>query len=246
MTRSQRISIFILILLLGLFYLADRFYFSRRPVLYPNFGIRIPAGYTTHGIDVSRYQKKIDWELVQAMEDKGHRISFAIMKASEGLYRTDPTFDDNWDGAKEVNLMRGAYLYFHPNRSGKAQAELFIRQVHLETGDLPPVVDIEERMGASKEKMQRNLKECLETLEAKYGIKPMIYSNVDFYARYLGDSFNDYPFWAAHYDQTHEPRTQRDWIIWQHNCRGHVNGISAEVDFNVVNGSMLQLKKLCL
>ena len=62
----------------------------------------------------------------------------------------------------------------------------------------------------------------------------------------LGNDFNQYPFWAAHYEQVHEPRTNRAWTIWQHNCKGRVNGIDAEVDFNVVNGSLYALKGLCL
>jgi lysozyme len=158
----------------------------------------------------------------------------------------DPKFDQNWDCLEDVKLMRGAYLYFHPNRNGKAQAEFFKKQVDLSGGDLPPIVDIEETKGASKEKIKKNLQECLDALEEAYGAKPMIYSSVDFYTHYLGEPFDDYPFWAAHYEQDNEPRTKRSWTIWQHNCKGHVNGIDAEVDFNVVNGSLYTLKGLCL
>lgn len=246
MNRKQRISIIILAALFAMLYLADHFYFSRRPVMYPNFGITIPAGYTTHGIDVSRYQKHIDWQLVKTMTDKGQRISFAIIKATEGVCLEDPRFDENWKEIEEVHLLRGAYLYFHPNKNGKTQADFFHKQVDLQGGDLPPVVDIEETRGASKDKIKQNLQACLDALEEAYGVKPMIYSGVDFYEKYLGEDFNDYPFWAAHYEQVHEPRTSRHWTIWQHNCRGRVNGIDAEVDFNVVNGSLYSLKSLCL
>lgn len=246
MNRKQRISLIILVSLFVLLYVADKFYFSRQPVLYPNFGIRIPAGYTTHGIDVSRYQKSIDWELVKNMSDKGQRISFAIIKATEGVCLEDPRFEDNWKGIQEVHLLRGAYLYFHPHKNGKTQAEFFHKQVELLGGDLPPIVDIEETKGASKDKLKKNLQDCLNALEEAYGVKPMIYSSVDFYERYLGNDFNQYPFWAAHYEQVHEPRTNRAWTIWQHNCKGRVNGIDAEVDFNVVNGSLYALKGLCL
>ncbi|MBK7764008.1 MAG: hypothetical protein IPI46_11770 [Bacteroidetes bacterium] len=72
-------------MLLGI-WLIDRYVFIQTPnIHYPNFGISIPAGYSTHGIDVSKYQKKINWESVVNMRDKGQRISFAIAKAQKEL-----------------------------------------------------------------------------------------------------------------------------------------------------------------
>ena len=142
--------------------------------------------------------------------------------------------------------MRGAYLYFHPNKNGKVQATYFISKVDLTIGDLPPVIDIEETNGTSNKNIQKALAECAKELENHYHKKPIIYSNVDFYENKLGEQFNDYPFWAAHYEQCEAPRINRDWTIWQHNCKGRVNGIDAEVDFNVVNGNLFALRALCL
>lgn len=216
------------------------------PVRYPNFGIEIPPGYATHGIDVSRYQRCIDWEAVGQMRDRGQRISFAIAKATEGTNKTDPCFSDNWKGMREQQLLRGAYLYFHPNRSGKAQAEYFIRKVDLLPGDLAPVIDIEESNGMKDKAMQQALQECADMLEAAYHRKPILYTNVKFYQAHLGDRFNAYPLWAAHYECGSEPAIEREWTLWQHNCKGHVNGIAALVDFNVVNGGLYELKRLCV
>ncbi len=227
-------------------YLAEKFFFSRQPILYPNFGIEIPAGYSTHGIDVSRYQKNIDWELVSSMTDKGQKISFAIIKATEGNNMTDPFFKKNWKQIDDFPLMRGAYLYFHPNKSGKSQAEYFISKVDLKSGDLPPVIDVEESNGMSNANIQKAVKECADLLEKKYNKKPIIYTSVDFYSKRLGTVFQDYPLWAAHYERLDAPRIKRDWLIWQHNCKGHVNGIDAEVDFNVVNGSLFALSNICI
>lgn len=230
-----------LLLMLGWYVLS-----KREPVLYPNFGIEIPPGYATHGIDVSRYQRCIDWEAVSRMRDRGQRISFAIAKATEGTNKTDPCFKDNWKGMQEQHLLRGAYLYFHPNRSGKAQADYFIRKVDLLPGDLAPVIDIEEANGMPNKAIQKALQECADVLEAKYGRKPILYSNVEFYKARLGDKFNAYPLWAAHYECGHEPAIEREWTLWQHNCKGRVNGIASAVDFNVVNGSLYELQRLCV
>lgn len=246
MTKKNSIGFIIIILLIGATYIANKFYFSKKTIVYPNFGITIPAGYNTHGIDVSRYQKEIDWEQVSKMTDQGQRISFAILKATEGTNLTDKYFKTNWANIRDFSIIRGAYLYFHPNKSGKTQAEYFLSKVALETGDLPPVVDIEEVNGTSKLNLKKSLKECLDVLEEKHHKKPIIYASVDFYDNYLGDDFKDYPFWAAHYEKRDEPRTNRSWLIWQHNCKGRCNGIEAEVDFNVVNGSIFALRDICL
>jgi len=242
-TRKYGLLLFTLLLLL--LWIAERYWFVRRPILYPGFGIRIPAGYQVHGIDVSKYQKDIDWKLVSAMRDRGQKISFAIVKATEGC-RTDRRFRKNWDAVEDEPIMRGAYLYFHAGQDGKRQADYFINHVPLAAGDLPPVVDIEERDRQSSETIRKNLKKCLSTLESRYHKKPIIYSNPSFYNRHLGETFDKYPLWIAHYEQCRKPCIQRNWVIWQHNDKGHVNGIDADVDFNVVNGSLLVLSELCL
>lgn len=246
MNKRFKHGFFLVVFLLLAIIVADRFFIPKKPVLYPNFGIEIPAGYATHGIDVSRYQKCIDWELVGKMRDRGQRISFAIAKATEGANMVDPCFKENWKGMKENDLLRGAYLYFHPNRSGKDQANYFLSKVSLEEGDLPPVIDIEETNRMKDAAIQKSLKECVDVLEAKYKKKPIIYSNVDFYEAHLNGVFDEYPLWAAHYEQCEAPRVKRNWVLWQHNCKGHVNGIAAEVDFNVVNGNLFTLRDLCL
>ena len=246
MTKRTQYSIAILGVLFLSFFLINQFVLKHRRILYPNFGIEIPRGYSTHGIDVSRYQKNIDWEEVCNMRDRGQRISFAITKGTEGTALTDPCLKRNWKAMKENQLLRGAYLYFHPGKSGKGQADYFISKVGLEPGDLPPIIDIEETNRMNDKLIKQSLKECADRLEEKYKCKPIIYSNVDFYERHLGEPFDNYPFWAAHYEQMSAPRINRDWILWQHNCKGRVNGIDAEVDFNVVNGNLFALKDLCL
>ncbi|WP_284318785.1 GH25 family lysozyme, partial [Escherichia coli] len=61
-----------------------------RPV--KSFAIRIPASYTSHGIDVSRWQERIDWQRVAKMRDNGIRLQFAFIKATEGEKLVDPYF----------------------------------------------------------------------------------------------------------------------------------------------------------
>jgi len=246
--RTFRI-IFITILLLAAV-AAGTYYFTNhsrtRFVRYPAFGIDIPVNYAIHGIDVSRHQDDIDWAAVQAMQVKKVKIGFAFIKATEGLGRVDNEFRDNWTKARQQNIPRGAYHFFIASKSGKAQAENFIETVSLSKGDMPPVLDVETTNGASVADIQQRVKDWLVMVEQQYKVKPIIYTNVDFYNNFLSPAFDDYPLWVAHYLVQDKPRIKRDWIFWQHNEKGRVNGIDAFVDFNVFNGDSTDFRKLLI
>src|SRR3546814_561191 len=146
-----------------------------------SFGIHIPTRYEIHGIDVSRYQGRIDWEKVAAMESDGIRISFAYIKATEGMMLIDPRFKRNWRESREHGILRGAYHYFKPHINGKVQARLFLQTVNQEEGDLPPVLDVEEIGRLTPEKLRERMTQCLKVIEAKTGVKPIIYTGLKFY-----------------------------------------------------------------
>jgi lysozyme len=213
-------------------------------IKYSAFGIDIPSNYSIHGIDVSRYQQVIDWDNVKQMQVENVKIDFAFIKATEGVNNVDPYFHRNWKKAKDAAMARGAYHFFIATRSGKTQAENFIKKVQLDPGDLPPVLDVEERYGVPPQKLRQRVLEFLATVEEYYKVKPILYTNVDFYQYYLKDQFDGYPLWVAHYLQKDRPRIYRDWAFWQHNESGRVNGIAAFVDFNVFNGDSTAFSNL--
>lgn len=216
---------------------------------YKEFGIRIPHGYEVHGIDVSKWQRRVDWNRVKKMNVSGIRIQFAFIKATEGSWRWDTEFEMNWNNAKKAGIVRGAYHFFLPNVSAKDQAVNFIRNVKLRSGDLPPVVDVEEERGMSAAQIQRYTKEFLRILEKHYKVKPILYTNRDFYKRYFADNkdFEGYRIWVAHYHVGSLDMPGDDpWHFWQHSDRGNVNGINEKVDFNVFNGDSVALRKLCV
>ncbi|KIC94808.1 glycoside hydrolase family 25 protein [Flavihumibacter solisilvae] len=215
-------------------------------IRYDAFGIEIPANFSIHGIDVSKYQQRINWEAVKEMEVEDVRIGFVFIKATEGLGKMDGYFRRNWEKAAETGLPRGAYHFFIAPKSGAEQAENFIRRVDLQPGDLPPVLDVEQTYGVSAEKLQKEVKAFLERVETHYGVKPIIYTNVDFYERYLKADFNDYPLWVAHYLKKDRPRITRNWAFWQYSETGNVNGIRGKVDFNVFNGDSTDFENLLL
>jgi len=213
---------------------------------YPEFGIAIPENYSIHGIDVSKYQSMIAWEEVQAMKVKQIQLGFAFIKATEGIGKTDLHFQRNWKKSKSNGMIRGAYHFFIASKDGRMQAEHFINNVDLEPGDLPPVLDIEQSNGMSAAQLRLEVKKWLSIVENHYHVRPIIYTNVDFYKRYLGTEFDAYPLWVAHYYETRQPRIDRGWIFWQHSDEGHVNGIIPKVDFNVFGGDSLEFRKLLI
>lgn len=213
-------------------------------IRYKAFGIPIPGSYSIHGIDVSKYQDFIDWESVQEMEVEQIKIGFAFMKATEGVGNKDALFKRNWKKAKEAGITRGAYHFFISSKSGRMQAENFIKTVKLESGDLPPVLDIEQTNGMPPAKIRERALEFLKIVENYYRVTPVIYTNVDFYKQYLKEDFDRYPLWVAHYLRKEGPRIQRDWHFWQHSETGSVNGIGSKVDFNVFSGDSAAFRKL--
>jgi len=217
-----------------------------RFVRYPAFGISIPENYLIHGIDVSKYQETISWESVKEMKVKDIQLGFVFIKATEGIVNTDPQFKRNWKKSKQAGMIRGAYHFFLATKDGREQAENFISMVDLEKGDFPPVVDIEETYGVNPAILKKELKEWLDVIQYYYGVKPIIYTSVAFYSRYLGKEFNSYPLWAAHYYQYDTPRIDRNWDFWQHSEEGRVNGILSKVDFNVFNGDSLQFRNILM
>lgn len=215
-------------------------------VRYPAFGIDIPDSYEIHGIDVSKYQSFIDWPSVKEMKVNNVKIGFAFIKATEGLGNVDKQFKRNWKKAAEAGVTRGAYHFFLCTKSGKTQAKNFISTVNLTAGDLPPVLDIEQLYGVKPEKMRKEVQDWLTTIEDFYKVKPIIYTYVNFYSRFLQGQFDGYPLWAAHYLEKDKPRINRPWLFWQHNEGGHVNGITKPVDFNVFNGDSADFENLLM
>ena len=96
------------------------------------------------GIDVSQYQGTIKWDSVRLINQE-FAVDFVFVRATMGERAKDSQFAKNWEGVRSIHKLRGAYHYFRPNENSIKQANNFIKTVKLRPGDLPPVLDIEER-----------------------------------------------------------------------------------------------------
>lgn len=199
--------------------------------------------FDVHGIDISRYQSIINWEKIWEQD-----IHFAFAKATEGKEHKDTTFQRNWLEMKRVGIKRGAYHFFRPTISATVQAQNFIKFVDIEGGDLPPVLDVEVTDGVSKTELLDGIRAWLFQVEINYDIKPIIYTNQDFFNEYIAGHFEDYPIWIARYSSWRKPRldSNQKWHFWQYGNKGKLEGIEGNVDFNVFKGSLNELEELCL
>ena len=193
------------------------------------------------GIDVSEYQGKINWSYVDTLEKK-YPLHYVFIRATVGKDRKDYQFKRNWLGAKENEMIRGAYHYYRPNENSLEQAELFIKTVSLQKGDLPPVLDIEKLpKNQSIANLKLGLKRWLQAVESHYGVKPIIYTGERYYDDFLKEEFSDYLFWIANYNLYREEIAE-DWLFWQFTEKASIPGIKGNVDVNIYNGDLQQLR----
>lgn len=193
------------------------------------------------GFDVSEYQDEIDWSEVKTL-DNDYELSFVFIRATVGNDRLDKRFEENWLKAKENHIIRGAYHYYRPNENSLEQAELFIKTVSLQKGDLPPVLDIEQLpKNQSIERLKIGLKRWLIAVEEHYKVKPIIYTGERYYNDFLKKEFSDYLFWIANYNFYRE-KMEEDWLFWQFTEKATVSGIKGNVDVNIFNGDLQQLQ----
>lgn len=206
-----------------------------------------PAGYEIHGIDISHYQGDINWNLLRNSQIEGYPLRFIMIKSTEGSSRTDSKFKDNFHQAREYGFIRGAYHFWSNKSSARDQAYFFLKQVHLEEGDLPPVLDVEHKpQDRSTEDFQRDILTWLHIVEDKYHVKPIIYTYYKFKENYLNTPvFDDYPYWIAHY-YVDKVEYKGAWKFWQHTDVGQLPGINGYVDFNIFNGSFYAMKKMTI
>lgn len=193
-----------------------------------------------HGIDVSHYQGRINWDEVA----KDPKVNYVYLKATEGVNYVDDTYNYNFRECKRVGLKVGSYLFFRPNLSAQAQFDLFVSQVDTRKQDLLPLVDVEVIKGVSTYVFQARLIELCELLEKEYGKKPLIYTGRNFYNKYIhGNSrLRSHKFFIASYS-FEEPELYGgdEYHLWQYSASGRVRGIRGDVDMSrLVGRAMLR------
>ena len=200
----------------------------------------------TFGVDVSHYQGKIDWTKMHTIYNL-YPINFAFIRSTMGTSSIDETFEENWEGAKENNILRGAYHFYRPDENSTLQAQNFIAKVKLKNGDLPPVLDIETLPKTqSMDRLVEGIKNWCKIVEEHYDVKPIIYTSDKYFEDYLQNHFEGYIIWIANYNFWVQ-EMKGHWDFWQFTEKATIEGVKTnKVDVNIYNGTVDDLEGLTL
>lgn len=204
------------------------------------------------GIDVSNWQRQIDWVAVA-----GTGNAFVFAKATEGTTFTDLTFPLNRSGTTLLGMRFGAYHFALPSGSSDsaavadatAEADYFLSVAQPLPKELLPVLDLEDSGGLSVVRLSLWVQTWLGQVAARTGLKTIVYVSPNFWKTKLGDSpvvaMAGHRLWIAHWAKAVLPILPGaswgglGWSFWQwSNCQ-KIAGIPGCVDGDRFNGSSL-------
>jgi lysozyme len=191
----------------------------------------IPTGFASFGIDVSHHQGKINWDQLFHEHNLDSVIHFVYCKATEGADHVDKQWENNRKYLSNMGTLHGAYHFFSTTSDPIHQADHFLSNWKKTDGDLPPVLDVETDGLPDKDLIGR-MQQWLDHVEAKSGMRPVIYTSLHFYETKFKGYFRDHKFWIAAYSR--QPDMDDPRIIhWQYSESGSIPGIREKVDLNV-------------
>ena len=191
------------------------------------------------GIDVSKYQKEIDWDVVAA-----EGVEFAIIRCGyrgmqTGALVEDPYFRANLEGAKKAGIKVGIYFFSQAVNAVEAveEASMVLELLDGEELDYPIFIDTEGGGGTARADL---IDADTRTLVCKYfcktikneGYTPGVYSGRWYYYNKVhAAELEEYTIWLAEYRDT--PLYENRYDMWQYTSKGAVAGIEGYVDLNV-------------
>jgi len=203
------------------------------------------------GLDVSGWQvlTRSDWSTIAANGAK-----FAYVKATESTDYRSSQFSEQYTDSYAAGLIRGAYHFATPNTSsGATQANYFVNNGGGWAPDgrtLPPLLDIEYNpygdtcYGMTASAMVSWIRDFSNTVFARVGRYPAIYSTTDWWTRCTGNNagFGNHPLFIARYPSSLSsgagtlPAGWANYTMWQYADSGVFPG-----DQDTFNGSVADL-----
>lgn len=188
------------------------------------------------GIDVSSYQKEIDWNKVLQSG-----VKFAILKIIRKDLNVDKQFENNWSGATKYGIhIQGVYNYSYATTVAKAKIDANRVLAALNGRKTMVWLDVEDDC-------QKGLGKNLITIINAYGkvitdagLPFGVYTGQSFYNSYIKPYGGvSYPMWIARYGTNngkmnvkYQPQIP-NMIGWQYTSQGRVDGIAGDVDMDV-------------
>jgi GH25 family lysozyme M1 (1,4-beta-N-acetylmuramidase) len=187
------------------------------------------------GIDVSYYQKNIDWQKVKP------NIDFAILRCGYGgdyKHQDDKRFVEYANECERLNIPYGVYLYSYATTDAKIESEIK-HTLRIINGRKPfcVYIDMEDAktVKAGKQKLTAFAKRYCEAIQAA-GFKAGVYANQNWFTNYLDVKMLQaagFSIWCARYSDT-EPNIGVNFDLWQYTDSGSVDGINGKVDMNIM------------
>ena len=187
------------------------------------------------GIDVSEFQGKIDWEKV-----KNSGVEFAILRCGYGMdfsNQDDVEYERNANECERLGIPYGVYLMSYANSVEKARSEAkhVLRLIEGRKISLGVWYDIEDNgtSGAINKETLTNIINTFCNTIKNAGHKVGVYANLNWLENKIEKTIKDnYDIWVAQYYSKCE--YEGKYIMWQHTSSGKVNGISTNVDMNIL------------
>ncbi len=191
------------------------------------------------GIDVSKWNKDIDWEKARAAG-----VEFAIIRcgyrgSSTGTLVEDPYFYRNIEGARAAGVKIGLYFFTQATNAVEAVEEASM-VLCLNDGrplDYPIFIDTEGAGGNGRadglDTVTRTevVEAFCETIE-NAGYRAGIYASRNWYYNKLDMTrLDSNVIWLAEYREY--PKYEGKYQIWQYTSNGSIDGIEGRVDFNI-------------
>lgn len=183
-------------------------------------------------IDVSYCQTGVDYTKV-----KNSGIDAVIIRAGFGkeIYQKDSEFETHYRNAKKAGLAVGVYWYSYAYSvaEAKQEAKVCLACIKGKTLELPVYYDLEEsgqtRLGMSA---LTNIAIAFCDAIKSGGYRAGVYSNLNWLNNHLDYERlrSKYSIWLAQWSSS--PSKSCD--IWQNADNGRINGISGNVDTDVI------------
>lgn len=196
-------------------------------------------GETEFGIDVSKWNKEIDWEAVAEEGVKYAIIRCGYRGSSSGALVEDPYFEKNIIGAMDAGVKVGVYFFTQAINEVEAveEASMVLELIKDYNMDYPVFIDTEGAGGNGRADFintaQRTAvcRAFCETIEGA-GYDAGVYASRNWYNKQLGvEELEKYVIWLAEYAE--EPKYNRRYDMWQYTSSGELSGIEGRVDFNL-------------
>ena len=191
------------------------------------------------GIDVSKWNRSIDWDKVKAAG-----VDFAIIRAGyrgseTGALVVDPYFEQNMRGASHSNILTGVYFFTQATNEVEAveEASMVVRLLQDHDIQYPVFIDTEGAGGNGRADgldVETRTKVCeafCQTIENE-GYQAGVYASRSWYNNKLeAERLEKYFIWLAEYRE--EPLYQGQYHMWQYTSKGTMDGIEGNVDMNI-------------